>query len=256
MVFSTSAPRERVKFGSVTLNRRSICMLREAERIGGFKLRIVQGSFNRGAVPASAGTHDGGGAMDVSVRGLTREQIRHRVVSLRKAGWAAWRRTSPPFNGPHIHAIAVGDPDLSAGAKRQVTDYKNHKNGLAGHGPDPDPRVDPKFFSAAFLARYVTRPGVKPFADASILAFASKRFETTKRQFTSASSRRHIELVQGALKEVGLYPFRVDGEWGPRTHEGYRNWRTRLGVKNATGVVGRPGLEALGRKTGNFRVKA
>ncbi|WP_419997341.1 peptidoglycan-binding domain-containing protein [Streptomyces boninensis] len=255
MVFSTSAPRERVRFGSVTLNRRSVCMLREAERIGGFKLRIVQGSFNRGIV-ASAGTHDGGGAMDISVRGLTREQIRHRVVSLRKAGWAAWRRTAPPFTAPHIHAIAIGDRDLAPAAARQVAAYKNKKNGLANNGPDPDPRVDPKFFSAAFLARYVTRADRKVFADHSILAFVSKKFEETKKQVTSASSRRHIELVQGALKEVGLYPFRVDGEWGPKTHKGYRDWRTRLGVKNATGVVGRPGLEALGRKTDNFRVKA
>lgn len=254
MVFSTAKPRERVKVGTVVLNRRSVVMLKEAERIGGFTLRLVQGSFNAGGVPASKGTHDGGGVFDASVRGLDRDQIRHRVRSLRLAGWAAWLRLSPPFSGPHIHAVAVGDPELSASAKRQVDDYKEGKNGLAGHGPDPGPKVDPKFFSDAFLARYVTTAQAR-FADVSILIFASKRFQKTQEQFTSDRSRKHIELVQSALKELGLYPFRVDGKWGPKTHDGYRDWRKRLGVTNPTGVVTRTSLEALGRKTGNFRVK-
>ncbi|MEV6110500.1 peptidoglycan-binding protein [Streptomyces sp. NPDC051940] len=254
MVFSTSAPRERVRFGSVTMNRRSICMLKEAERIGGFKLRLVQGSYTDG-VKASAGTHSGGGAMDVSVRGLTQAQIAHRVRSLRKAGWAAWYRTAPPFSGPHIHAIAVGDPELAEIAARQVADYKQGRNGLKGHGPDNGPRVDPRFYSPAVLARYVTKAG-RVYADATILAFVSRRFEKRRTEFSSGKSRPHIEHVQRALKEVGLYPFEIDGKWGPKTHQGYANWRKRLGVKDANGVVSPASLDALGRKTGNFRVKS
>lgn len=254
MVFSTAAPEEIVTVGTVKLNRRSLCMLKEAQRSGDFTLRLVQGSFNAGGVSASKGTHDKGGVFDASVRGLTADQIKHRVRSLRLAGWAAWHRTSPPFSAPHIHAVAVGDTQLSSQADRQVVDYKNGKNGLAGHGPDPGPKVDPKFFSNAFLARYVTTAPPR-FADASILAFVSLRFEKTQKQFTSPRSARHIELVQEALKEVGLYPFAVDSKWGPKTHDGYRRWRNRLGVDNATGVVRRASLEALGRKTANFRVK-
>ncbi len=254
MVFSTAVPEERVKIGTIVLNRRSVCMLKEAERIGGFRLRLVQGSFNAGGVPASKGTHDGGGVFDASVRGLTEDQIRDRVRSLRLAGWAAWHRLSPPFSAPHIHAVAVGDKQLSSAAKGQVDDYKKGKNGLKGHGADPGPKVDPKFFSDAFVARYVTSAPPR-FADASMLAFVSGRFQKTQKEFTSDRSSKQIQLVQAALKELGLYPFTVDGKWGRRTQDGYRDWQKRLGVKNATGVVTRPSLEALGRRSGNFRVK-
>jgi hypothetical protein len=254
MLLTTAAPKERVDVGPVLLDRLSVCMLKEAERIGGFKLRLVQGSFNPGGVAASAGTHDGGGALDVSVRGLSEDQIRHRVQSLRQAGWAAWHRFSPPFSGPHIHAIAIGDPLLSAGAKSQVEDYKRGRNGLAGHARDPDPRVDPKFFSDAFLSRYVTRG--REFVDLSIMVFVSRRFQNTQKEFTSDNSHHHIKLVQAALHEVKLYPFNVDGKWGPKTNDAYAQWRAHIGAQQPTGLVRRPGLVALGHRTDNFRVKA
>ena len=252
MLFSTGEPKQHIDVGPVTLDRLSLCMLKEAERIGEFKLALVQGSFNAGGVPASAGTHDGGGALDASVRGLSSDQIAHRVHSLRQAGWAAWHRFSPPFSGPHIHAIAIGNPLLSAGARAQVQDYKNGRNGLAGHGRDTDRRVDPRHYSDAFLSRYL-RNG--DFADFSILAFVSQRFQNTGREVTSATSRKHIKLVQAALKEVDLYPFTVDGKWGPKTNDAYAQWRKRIGVKHPTGLVRRPSLVILGNRTGNFGVK-
>lgn len=270
MVFSTAAPEQRVLFGPtdvdcpIKLNMRSVCMLKQAQRDGNFTLRLVQGSFNPCpketnpcCVPASEKTHDGGGVFDASVKTSTgalldQSQIDHRVRSLRLAGWAAWHRTS--FDSPHIHAVAVGDRQLSDAAKSQVADYKDGKDGLAGHHDDPDARVDPKFFSDAFLARYVTTaPNI--FADASILAFVALRFHRTADQFTSPRSAKHIQLVQRALKELGLYPFVVDGEWGRRTHDGFGNWRSQLGVANASGLVRRPSLQALGRVSANFKVK-
>ena len=261
MVFSTAAPEEKVQVGTtsggcpIMLNRRSVCMLKQAQQDGDFKLGLVQGSFNPCPNPccveASKNTHDGGGVFDASVKGLTQFQIDHRVHSLRLAGWAAWHRT---FSPQHIHAVAVGDRQLSNAAAGQVTAYKNKKDGLAGNGDDPDDRVDPKFFSDSFLARYVTTaPNI--FADASILAFVSLRFQSTREQFTSDRSGKHIKLVQQALKELDLYPFIVDSEWGPKTHEGYRDWRRQLGVASATGVVRRASLEELGRSSANFRVK-
>jgi hypothetical protein len=233
-------------------------MLKEAQQSGDFTLKLVQGSFNPSdrepcGVEDSVHTHDGGGVFDASIKGLTPAQIDRRVRHLRLAGWAAWHR-SAGFDSAHIHAVAVGDKQLSAAAENQVEQYKQGGDGLAGPGSDPDARVDAKFFSDAFLARYVTTaPNI--FADFSILGFVSQRFQRTLEQFTSDKSAKHIKLVQAALKEVGLYPFVVDEEWGRKTHDGFRFWQGRLGVENATGVVRRRSLEELGRSTANFRVK-
>lgn len=124
---------------SVIVNRRTLNMLREAERRLGFPLTIVQGSYKAGAgAVASAGTHDGGGVIDLRSRGLT---DRRKVVEvLRKVGFAAWLRVPPSFD-EHIHAVALGDRDASQSAKVQMLDYRAGRNGLANKGPDDGPKV-------------------------------------------------------------------------------------------------------------------
>jgi hypothetical protein len=110
-------------------------MLLAAEKILGYQFNVIQGSYNAGGVAASAGTHDGGGALDVWGKGGSR--VATEVAALRRVGFAAWGRT--PSQGPwgyHIHAIAIGDADLSSGARAQVTEYLNGYNGLAGNGRD------------------------------------------------------------------------------------------------------------------------
>lgn len=104
---------------------------------------LVQGGYNAGGVAASAGTHDGGGAFD-----FTPFNYANRVRCLRLLGVAAWHRT--PSQGPwreHIHGIVDGDGTASSGAKAQVVDYHNHKNGLANHAADDGYKmlVFPKF---------------------------------------------------------------------------------------------------------------
>lgn len=118
-------------------NRRTAVMLREAERIAGANMPVTQGSYNRGGVAASAGTHDGGGCIDLSVGGLNLKQINRRVKALRTVGFAAWYRSRiPGVWGPHIHAVAIGTKDLAPLARAQVLDYKKGRNGLAGHALD------------------------------------------------------------------------------------------------------------------------
>lgn len=124
-----------VMFRGKRADIRSTLMIREAERIGG-PLRITQGAYNT-SVSASAGTHAGGGVYDFSVRGLTRTQINRRVRALRTVGFAAWYRS--PDEGPwpaHIHAVAVGCPDLDPSAERQVQALRRGRNGLRGDGKD------------------------------------------------------------------------------------------------------------------------
>lgn len=105
-------------------------------------LTIVQGSYHTGVV-ASGGTHDGGGAVD-----LTAQDWERKVLALRQVGFAAWHRT--PEQGPwqeHVHAVLIGNEKLSAAAQLQVRAYLHGRNGLANNGPDDGPRqfVDRRF---------------------------------------------------------------------------------------------------------------
>ncbi|MBX7097727.1 MAG: peptidoglycan-binding protein [Myxococcaceae bacterium] len=134
-----------VHFRGVTLNERTKVMLQRAE-LYAHKLGVhgdfglVQGSYHPG-VAASAGTHDGGGAMDVSVAGRSHATQLKMVKALRLAGFAAWTRGPADGFSPHIHAIAIGDRDLAPLARQQVHDYFAGRNGLASNLVDPDRAV-------------------------------------------------------------------------------------------------------------------
>jgi len=118
-------------------NQRTIDMILEAELLYGSRVPISQGSFNS-SVSQSAGTHDGGGAVDFA---YTNDKW---VRILRMVGFAAWHRTPAQGNwGHHTHAIALDDPAASRGAKNQMTSYRNGRNGLANNGSDNHWRPSP-----------------------------------------------------------------------------------------------------------------
>lgn len=129
----------RTTFTGKTVNQRTRSMLLAAQRLLGRSLYLTQGSYNPGGVGASAHTHDGGGAVDVSVSGLSQTQIWNTVRALRRVGFAAWYRPRTSSWGPHIHGIAVSDTDVHLQARDQVADYYLGRNGLAGHGADNTP---------------------------------------------------------------------------------------------------------------------
>lgn len=100
---------------------------------------ITQGSYSD-AVSASFGTHSGGGAVDLSVMRqgtytVLWEDIDPLLHALRVAGFAAWLReygelyTDSPI---HIHAIAIGDQELSAAAQEQLTGEAGYFRGFSG----------------------------------------------------------------------------------------------------------------------------
>ena len=100
---------------------------------------ISQGSYNAGGVNASKGTHDGGGAVDISTSNMTDRQKRGAVKWLRRAGFAAWLRPylpGPNGWGEHIHAILLEHRTASDGAKDQMVSYKGNRNGLANNAYD------------------------------------------------------------------------------------------------------------------------
>jgi hypothetical protein len=133
------------------INLRTLAMLDHAQRLydadGGlinFRAAVMQGSYNEGYVQASFGTHDGGGAVDLSVRDLETRMVLEReiepaLMALRTAGFAAWLREEDelyPGSVIHIHAIAVGDAERSPSARAQVEGEYGYLNGYNGLPPD------------------------------------------------------------------------------------------------------------------------
>lgn len=138
-------PGSRTTYHNAVMNTRTKAMLVEAERILARQLVITQGSYNPGGDPSSAGTHDGGGALDISVSGMTSTTMTNVARVLRQVGFAAWIRTPSQGDWPyHIHAIALSDTDQSIPAQHQAGDYYLGFNGLANRGPDDGPVVTPK----------------------------------------------------------------------------------------------------------------
>jgi peptidoglycan hydrolase-like protein with peptidoglycan-binding domain len=135
-------PGSHVTYDGATVNTRTKAMLAEAERLLGRRFTLSQGSYNPGGDPSSAGTHDGGGVVDISVTGMTTATRTAVVRQLRLVGFAAWLRNPSQGDWPyHIHAVAVSDTDLSSQAQHQVGDYYLGQNGLANRGPDDGPQV-------------------------------------------------------------------------------------------------------------------
>lgn len=134
----------RVEVNGWTLTQRTLAMLQHAQAIYGGELtitgdRITQGSYTP-YEPASFGTHDGGGAVDLSVmrRGtwtILRDDIEPLIHALRVSGFAAWLRELEelyPGSPIHIHAVAIGDPDLSPAAQEQLTGKFGYFRGYTG----------------------------------------------------------------------------------------------------------------------------
>jgi hypothetical protein len=116
-------PEARNVWRGTKLNKRTVAMIEAAEKLYRSKFAILQGSYNAGGVAASAGTHDGGGAVDIDVASKSPGQRQAVVKAMRQVGFAAWLRTPAQGKWPyHVHAIAIGDKDLSRGAAQPVPD--------------------------------------------------------------------------------------------------------------------------------------
>ncbi|MGW4812916.1 peptidoglycan-binding domain-containing protein [Kitasatospora cineracea] len=135
-------PGARLQRDGYTVDTRTQNMLTEAERLLGFRLTLDQGSYNPGGDPTSAGTHDGGGVVDINVDGMSSTTRTAVARALRQVGFAAWVRNPTQGNWPwHIHAAAISDTDLATQAQNQTGDYYLGLNGLANHAADDGPRI-------------------------------------------------------------------------------------------------------------------
>jgi hypothetical protein len=151
---------DRISINGHQLNQRTYEMLAYAAQLYGGAIditgsAITQGSYTR-AVEASFGTHSGGGAVDLSVMApgtftILEEDIEPLIRALRLAGFAAWYRDfNVLYEGSpvHIHAIAIGDRELSLAGREQLAGPHGYFWGydglpVNGGAPTRDPHGGP-----------------------------------------------------------------------------------------------------------------
>jgi hypothetical protein len=157
-----------------------------AKRLG-YDLTITQGSYNAGGVAASAGTHDGGGVVDLAAWDHAR-----KVLELRRTGFAAWYRPAIPGLWPaHIHAVLIGNAKLSSGAKAQVAEYLAGYDGLKGNGRDTGPRQ--------FVRNRFKWPKTKPAPKPTRVTKARQLLTVAAAKTQHAARRTKIERALAAL---------------------------------------------------------
>lgn len=152
------------------LNRRTLAMLQHAAGLYGGELEITgyaitQGSYHDNGA-ASFGTHLGGGAVDLSVmrRGtytVLYDDIPPLIRALRAAGFAAWLRDLDelyPGSPIHIHAIAIGDRDLSEAARDQLGGPYGYFRGYNGI-PVPNGRPIPDRHGGPLVCQWMVEMG-------------------------------------------------------------------------------------------------
>ena len=204
-----TSPNDRITKNGKTLSRRVWAIIAHAKKEAGIpddQAYVLQGSWARGSL--SAGTHTGGGAADLSVRGMTEAKAIKLCVELRRWYGDAYLR-SPKYGWParlggsHIHVIFADEPGLSYGARRQVINYNNGRNALASNKKDPFPRPARKHFGTHIVV-----------SDDSKVKLSNLRY---------GKRNSDVKDLQRALHIA------VDGFYGPITDKAVRAQQKKLG---------------------------
>jgi len=181
---------DRCRWRNYKFNYRTKAAVMELESRLGVPVTVLQGSYNAGAVGASGGTHDGGGAVDIMVWGLDPRVVENRA---RRIGFALWHRPKLVVNGKliwdeHYHGILMADKEMSPAAKWQIDEYLNTPggDGLTGNNADANQFHPVKFFKyKAWLRKRTLRNRIAS-ATRRIQGLSSKRRKYQK-EFKSIS---------------------------------------------------------------------
>lgn len=223
---------EIVTFRGHLFDRMTVAALLEMEKRLGYELSIMQGSYHHG-VGASAGTHDGGGAVDLAPADAQNKQ---RVG--REVGFAMWERQPLPGVWPHhVHGILVGNVKASPVAQRQVSAYRQHRDGLVSNSIDytwhPSP-IKPYV--------YKTAPAVLRKLDLSNLRIDF--LSALDGHITNAPSGG-VKVVQRLLNKRIRAGLLVDGIVGPKTLAAWKAWERKNGDSTPNSVPDAAQLTAL-----------
>lgn len=138
MTTTTPGPLDRCTYRGAQMDEKTKAAIQRLEAALGYPLTITQGCYST-AVGASAGTHAGGGVVDLAPWDHAR-----KVKIGRDQAWAIWYRPELWRDGrriwpAHCHAVLIGHEALSDEAADQVEEYLAGGDGLAGVAGDPNP---------------------------------------------------------------------------------------------------------------------
>lgn len=239
----------RVQMGSATLNQRTIAMLEHAQTLYGGPLEftgrgVTQGSYNAGVVALSFGTHDGGGAVDISVRNypvdwsIRTEDIPIMIDALRTAGFAAWYRTEADGMSPHIHAIAVGDAELSPAAQLQIDGRYGYLRGFNAL-PQADGVPLPDAHGGPIICNWMRELGYEDLHDDTTVLEPPYEIAIGQSYFTNMTWGQRLNVRSEAGLNFNIViqlpsesPVTVTD--GPRRADGYTWWQ----IETEDGIVG------------------
>jgi hypothetical protein len=232
-------PTQKVRFDGHIFDKRTGDMLKEVQRRFGKRLDVIQGSYNNGRF--SAGTHSGGGAVDLGLPYSSKDDLRLLKI-MREVGFAAWIRDSRDGFSPHIHAIALGAPNLGSVAKGQIKDYKAkpQRNGLKGHALDRYRGLKVPVRTWEQYLKLKAKPKPKPgwaYPLPAAYHFGYTAVEPATRKPRSVDGRGKYSLHQAHIKriqrKVGVSPI---GVYGPKTRAAVAAYQKRAGLAQ-TGIV-------------------
>lgn len=249
------APMARKTFRGKTFDARTAAMLAEVARRTRAYIQPTQGSYSAGK--KSAGTHKGGGAVDLHCASLPEDQALEIVRVMREVGFAAWLRKPSEGDWPeHIHGIAIGCPDLDPAAARQVTAFKKGLSGLASGAEDRHASmgVRPTTWEA-YLAK--VQGGTPPKVKVSLARVIAAAKADPKAAQGVGKHPADVRPVEAALRAEGLLDeaLATDGAFGSATVTAYAAWqKSKAGGgftgRDANGIPGQTSLAKLGKKYG------
>jgi hypothetical protein len=241
---------QRVKVGEYAngkpkyVTRRHYAKIKLAEKKLGYPITVVQGSYHTG-VKASAGTHDGGGCLD-----LAPFDWKHKCRVFRELGDTAWHRAAlPDVWSEHIHTVDLGSANLASICIQQVKDYRANLDGLKHPKKDPQWRPDPipsfKLTAAMISTLWPQRP-----------ARRVRRVDLHKVRAQAESAHPTpnpgVKQIQRALNKAIRAGLLVDGKFGDVTKRAYTAWQQSLGFSgaDADGLPAKVSLTKLSQTRG------
>src|SRR5690606_38885804 len=151
-------------------------------------------------VSASAGTHAGGGVVDVA-------QYSDKAIRIwREAGWAMWHRTPAQGFMHHGPGVLEGCPHLPSAARSQLTQYHNGTNGLRGHGKDDGPRIKLPDWDDA-IRDYLRETAPKPPPAAGGSAPVPEPLEPVEELLMAVTPRRIYTTKPQAIREPSKWQY-------------------------------------------------